>query len=111
MPLRRFESPGTTCSGCTRQRQAPQIPTCWACAQRERRVLVTFDKDFGELAFRIGAAAAFGVVLFRINAASPDLVARTAVATFADRTDWAGSFVVVEDQRLRIRSMPPPATR
>jgi hypothetical protein len=38
-------------------------------AQREGRVVMTFDKDFGELAFRHGLAASVGVVLFRITIA------------------------------------------
>jgi len=39
-------------------------PNVLARAQREGRVVITFDKDFGELAFRVGAAAAVGVILF-----------------------------------------------
>ncbi len=91
--------------------EAPGTPDreVLARAQLERRVVVTFDKDFGELAFRLGAAAAFGVVLFRISAESPDSAARVAVATFAERTDWSGNFVVVEDGRIRIRSVPHPS--
>jgi len=42
-------------------------PEVLARAQRENRVVVTFDKDFGELAFRRGLAASVGVVLFRIR--------------------------------------------
>ena len=49
-------------------------------AQRESRVVVTFDKDFSELAFRRGLAASVGVVLFRITLTAPDYVARAAVA-------------------------------
>ncbi len=36
-------------------------------AVRESRLLVTFDKDFGELVYRQGLAAAGGVILFRLN--------------------------------------------
>src|SRR5882672_9255904 len=46
-----------------------------ARAQREQRILVTFDKDFGELAFRRGLPAECGIVLFRIGAGSPELLA------------------------------------
>ena len=42
-----------------------------ARAVSEGRILVTFDKDFGELAFREGLTAPCGVVLFRIPKASP----------------------------------------
>jgi predicted nuclease of predicted toxin-antitoxin system len=86
-------------------------PEVLARAQRERRVVVTFDKDFGELAFRLGAAAASGVVLFRIHADSPESVSRVAVNALAERTDWAGTFAVVEDGRIRIRSIPDRPTR
>jgi predicted nucleic acid-binding protein len=40
-------------------------------AQHEGREVVTFDKDFGELAFRRGLAALVGVVLFPITLTSP----------------------------------------
>ncbi len=81
-------------------------PEVLARAQREARVLVTFDKDFGELAFRAGAAAGAGVVLFRVAAESPDTAARIAVDVFSMRSDWAGVFAVVEDGRIRVRELP-----
>jgi predicted nuclease of predicted toxin-antitoxin system len=81
-------------------------PEVLARAQHESRVLITFDKDFGELAFRAGVAAAAGVVLFRIGAESPDVAARAAVGVFSMRSDWARIFAVVEDGRMRIRELP-----
>ena len=35
-------------------------------AQLDARVVVTFNKDFGELAFRYGLPAECGIILFRI---------------------------------------------
>lgn len=75
-------------------------------AQAEGRVLITFDKDFGELAFRARLPAASGVVLFRISAPSSDHVAHVAVSVFASRTDWPGHFSVVEDDRIRMTPLP-----
>jgi predicted nuclease of predicted toxin-antitoxin system len=75
-------------------------------AQRDMRVVVTFDKDFGELAFRRGLAASVGVVLFRITLTSSEHAARVAMAAFASRTEWAGQFAVVEDDRIRLRALP-----
>jgi predicted nuclease of predicted toxin-antitoxin system len=75
-------------------------------AQRGNRVLVTFDKDFGELAFRCGLAASVGVVLFRITLTSPDQAVRLAVTALASRADWTGQFAVVEDDRIRLRMLP-----
>jgi predicted nuclease of predicted toxin-antitoxin system len=42
-----------------------------ARAQREERIAVTHDKDFGELAFRSGLPAACGVVLLRLAGSDP----------------------------------------
>ena len=39
-------------------------------AQDEERVLITFDKDFGELAFRRGLPASSGTILLRLAAPS-----------------------------------------
>ncbi len=38
-----------------------------ALARKEVRVLVTFDKDFGELAFRANLPSSCGIILFRIT--------------------------------------------
>jgi hypothetical protein len=75
-------------------------------AQRENRIVVTFDKDFGELAFRLRLLALSGVIFFRISAPSSQYVAQAAVTAIASRTDWAGHFAVVEDYRIRITPLP-----
>ena len=75
-------------------------------ATSESRILITFDKDFGALAFRSGLAAPSGIVLFRIPATSPSHVARTSVAVLESRADWAGHFSVVEPGGLRMRPLP-----
>lgn len=75
-------------------------------AQAEGRVLITFDKDFGELAFRYGLPSKCGVVLFRMAAPSPEHVARVAVAALESRDDWQGHFAVVEDARVRMTPLP-----
>ncbi|HEY4688822.1 MAG TPA: DUF5615 family PIN-like protein [Anaerolineae bacterium] len=77
-----------------------------ARAQSEDRVLVTFDKDFGELAFRSRLSAQSGIVLFRIAVPSPDHLVRVVVAAFESRTDWNGHFAVVEDNRIRMTPLP-----
>src|SRR5215213_4799204 len=70
------------------------------------RGLVTFDKDFGELAFRAGLPATCGVILLRISLADPAAAAALVVATLASRTDWPGHFSVVSDRRIRMRLLP-----
>jgi predicted nuclease of predicted toxin-antitoxin system len=74
--------------------------------QDENRILLTFDKDFGELAFRLGVDASAGVVLFRIALSSPEQAAAIAVLALATERTWAGHFAVVEDDRVRLRPLP-----
>jgi predicted nuclease of predicted toxin-antitoxin system len=77
-----------------------------ARAVREDRVLLTFDKDFGELAWHARLPAQCGIVLFRL----PMPPATDAGAFFArvlsSRQDWAGHFSVIEPNRVRMRALP-----
>lgn len=81
-------------------------PEVLARAQSDDRVLLTFDKDFGELAFRAGLPASCGVVLFRISSPSPAQMIRVTIAALESRTDWAGHFAVVEDDQIRLTLIP-----
>ena len=81
-------------------------PQVLARAMAEARVLVTFDKDFGELAYHAGLPATCGVVLFRISPDSPSRGAQIAVAAFASRDDWVAHFSVVEENRVRMAPLP-----
>ena len=78
-------------------------------AQRDRRVLVTADTDFGELAFRSGLPAQCGIVLIRLDWADPDADNHAVATALASRNNWAGVFAVVERDRVRIRPLPPSA--
>jgi predicted nuclease of predicted toxin-antitoxin system len=80
-------------------------PDVLARAVADGRLLLTFDKDFGELAFRLGLPATPGVVLFRSSLADPTAAADFIVRTLAARTDWPGHFSVVDDQRIRMRPL------
>ena len=77
-----------------------------ATAQLKQRILITFDKDFGELAFRARLPAASGIILFRISMPSAQEVAGTVVGALRARDDWQGHFSVVENQRIRMTSLP-----
>ncbi len=84
-----------------------------ARAQTESRVLLTFDKDFGDLAFHANLPAACGVVLFRLAAGSSSALAALVLAALQSRSDWSGHFSVVEPGRIRMRPLagPPPPDR
>jgi predicted nuclease of predicted toxin-antitoxin system len=76
-----------------------------AWAVREHRVLLTFDKDFGELAWRVGLPASCGVVLFRLPMPPAAQVGAGLAARIDERTDWAGHFSVIEPGRIRMRPL------
>jgi predicted nuclease of predicted toxin-antitoxin system len=73
----------------------------------DARVLLTFDKDFGELAWRSGLPATCGIVLFRLPALSPTGVGKVIADVLMAREDWVGHFSVVEPGRIRVRVLPP----
>src|SRR5262249_8240281 len=75
-------------------------------AVNENRILLTFDKDFGDLAFRFGLPATCGVVLFRLQANSSAALAVMVVAAIRSRTDLADNFSVVDPVRICVRSLP-----
>jgi predicted nuclease of predicted toxin-antitoxin system len=76
-----------------------------ARAMAEQRILLAFDKDFGELAFRSHLPATCGIVLFRIPSPSSSLVASAVVAAIESRSDWTGHFSVIEENRIRMREL------
>ena len=76
-----------------------------AWAVRESRVVLTFDKDFGELAWRVGLPASSGIMLFRLPMPPAAGVGAILAARIDEQTDWAGHFTVIEPGRIRIRPL------
>ena len=71
-------------------------------ALREERVLLTEDKDFGQLVYANGLPSV-GVVLLRFPAAARSGIGET-VADFVSRkgADLQGRFVVIQPGRIRM---------
>lgn len=84
-----------------------------ARAGREGRILLTFDKDFGELAGRATMPSACGIILFRIPVPNPAIVDDRLMELITARDDWAGHFSVIAPGRVRMRRLrqPGPAAR
>lgn len=75
-------------------------------AQADSRILLTQDKDFGELAFRSGLPADCGIILFRLSGASPADDQARMIEVIESRTDWGGMFTVADELRVRMRPLP-----
>lgn len=76
-----------------------------ALAMRESRLLLTEDKDFGDLVFRWGRPVP-GVVLMRIDPDSVKLkTIRLAAAIDRFGGDLFGRYMVIEEGRFRSRHL------
>ncbi|HEX9906192.1 MAG TPA: DUF5615 family PIN-like protein [Propylenella sp.] len=86
---------------------APGMPDVgvldWAA--RDRRVLLTFDKDFGELVRNTELPKSCGVILLRTPMPPAKEAGPRLAALITTRTDWQGHFSVVASNRVRMRKL------
>lgn len=79
-----------------------------ALAKQEQRVIITFDKDFGE-SYYLRERGTIGVIILRLpdqrRMAVRDILYRF-FTNFAAQTALDGLLVVVEQDRVRIASPP-----
>jgi hypothetical protein len=76
-----------------------------AWAVRDGRVLLTFDKDFGELAAASALPATCGIVLFRLPLFKSADSGGRLLGLITSRVDWFGHFSVIEPGRIRMRPL------
>ena len=76
-------------------------------ANREQRILLTFDLDFGEIVAGI-AGQVVSVILFRLrNTCAAFVIQRLAnVLAHSSAELTKGAIVIVEDGRHRVRTLP-----
>ena len=70
------------------------------------RILVTFDRDYGELIFGQGHTPPPGVFYFRTFPADSREVSDTVLSLLADPESIDGSMVIVSHQGIRRRRFP-----
>jgi predicted nuclease of predicted toxin-antitoxin system len=76
------------------------------CAAAERRWVLTFDRDYGELVFSLAAPPPLAIVYFRQGSFAPAWPGH-AVLELLPRADWvAGHLVVVSGRGLRRKQLP-----
>lgn len=83
-------------------------PQVLSDALREGRVLLTWDKDFGDLVFRDGREGSCGVVLVRVHGTrtQAELAGIVIPVLEAHVGAWQGHYSVIDRRRLRIRRLP-----
>ena len=68
-------------------------------------VLLTFDKDFGELARAAKLPPTCGIILIRTPMPRPGDRGLALAAAILSRRDWEGHFSILEEDRLRMRRL------
>jgi predicted nuclease of predicted toxin-antitoxin system len=78
-----------------------------ALAVQERRLCLTFDKDFGELVAAANLPVESGILLLRTPLQPSTAWANRIAAEICSRADWPGHFSVLEPGRVRMRKLRP----
>mgnify|MGYP001062318043 CR=1 FL=1 len=73
-------------------------------ANRENRVIVTFDKDFGELTFKERLKVK-GLILLRLAPTSPEHIAERIEYILTQKIPIANKIIVVREDRIRVTSL------
>jgi len=74
-------------------------------ARRDGRIILTLDKDFGDLAYQKRLPILCGIVLFRGKITSLRRVSEFAVEVLESRNDWPDNFTVVGWSRIRMKPL------
>jgi predicted nuclease of predicted toxin-antitoxin system len=77
-----------------------------ALAESEGRLVLTNDKDFGELVFHRREPSTFGVILLRFRDMPPGTLAVAVLAALDDDREWYGFFTTLTGRRPRQTRLP-----
>jgi predicted nuclease of predicted toxin-antitoxin system len=81
-------------------------PDVLAHAREQGQVLITFDRDFGELVYRVGALAPVGIIYLRLSPADPEEAGRVLLDLLGiDGIMFLGRFTIVDRDRVRQRPL------
>lgn len=75
-------------------------------AVQEGAIVLTFDRDYGELIYRHQMPTPVGVVYFRFQPATPDEPAIQLLELLSSVETLEGMFTVVERSQVRQRPLP-----
>lgn len=76
-----------------------------ALAVAEQRWIVTFDRDYGDLVFKLSLPAPPAIVLLRESHYYPAEPADWVLSLLAQADIYVGRFVVFTRERVRVRAM------
>ena len=71
----------------------------------ENRIILTFDRDYGDLIFNHGINFSVGVVYLRISSFEPAEPARILLKLFKANLELEGYFTVISENNIRQRKL------
>ncbi len=81
-------------------------PEVLSHARQHGQILITFDRDFGELVYHRGSAVPAGIIYLRLSPADPEEAGRVLLDLFAvEELRLEGRFTVVDTDRIRQRPL------
>jgi len=73
-------------------------------AIKQKRIIITFDKDFGELVYK-GKAKVEGIILIRIKSFQINFLFQSFKQLIESKINIKNKFVVLEEKSVRIKKL------
>ena len=74
-------------------------------ASMENRIIITFDRDYGELIFKHNLIHSAGVIYLRIQNFQPEEPAELLMNLFKSDINFEGYFTVISENNIRQRKL------
>jgi predicted nuclease of predicted toxin-antitoxin system len=105
--VRRLRAAGHDVVAVIETNPGAKDPVVLSLAARERLVLPTFDRDYGELIYRRGLPVPLGIVHLRLAPAYPEQAAEVVIG-LGDIVGLTleGHYTVIDPERIRQRPLP-----
>ena len=72
----------------------------------QNQIIITFDKDFGDLVFQSGLPSPKGIILFRLKHYLPDTPGKMLLGLIQNGYNFSGFFTVITEQKIRQTILP-----
>jgi len=71
-------------------------------SSKNKLIIITFDKDFGELIYKQECDKPFGIILLRVTPKSPEYILHIIEWLLQTNISFEGNFVIVKEDNVRV---------
>ena len=105
--IRRLREAGYDIAAVIEDNRGCDDQTVMARAVSEKRIIITFDRDYGELIYRLGLSPPSGVVYLRYTPRTAVEPADQLIQLFqTEDIAFEGKFTVIKRDQIRQRPLP-----